>query len=190
MRRPGAQPEVGADRRIGVGGAETKIDRIVALPGQEPLYHRVALEHHDVDSQAECLELVADHRRAAFERRLSLLRQQVNRAARPCASSSTRSPSRSIRPIDARSACARSGSCGVCGSRSKPGAVGGRDRAVRPVRRAKKDRVGERLPIDRQRNGLAQLVALNQLSRVARQCARLEVDPKAVGVEPGPRSSS
>ena len=76
VRRPRAEPEVGVHRRIGVGREDAEIDRVVVASRHEPLDDRGAVERHDVDDEADLLQLVADHRRAALERRASSLRQQ------------------------------------------------------------------------------------------------------------------
>ena len=170
VRAAGAEPEIGVERRIGVGGCDAEIDRVV-LARQEALDQRVAVERHDVDGARQS----SSARRGSPPRRA--------RARRPFCVSSVKRAGCRARPRAGRRRCDRqadrreqlpgaAGSCGIGGTSPIPLLVGRRDRAVHRHAGAKEHGIGEQLAIDRHRDRPAQLVALQPRARADRPRTR------------------
>ncbi len=130
----------------------------------------------------------AQERGAPLERRVALLREHGEAApgARPVlqhAVAVAGRPGRG-RPAAASPRRRRSSACGGRGRTSAgcPGVIGPVDRH----RRAQEDRVGERLAIDRVRDGAPQLAAQQPRPRLRGRPAAAQVQPERVGVEADP----
>ena len=193
MRAAGAEPEVGVGARIEVGLVGVEVDRRRIARVRNCVDDGARVERHDVDGEADLLQLVADDRRAALEVRPALLREQ-REARRPVLSRPRARRRRSIGQADRRRAAPwrPPGRAASAAARPVPDLVGRRLRAVDRHAGAEEHRVGEQLAIDRHRDRAAQLVALQPGARAGRRANapgfRLNQRPSAL--RETPRSSS